>query len=69
MKELLKELESCNMCLGLPDTDEVKDVVVDPTTTQEYMPGAIIRHSVPKSVDCYTIKEATRHLKNSCQPA
>jgi len=32
VKELLKKLECCNMCMGLPDSDEVKDVVVDPTT-------------------------------------
>ena len=83
VKELLKELESSSMCVGLPDTDEVKDVVVDPTT-QEYMPGAIVRHSVPKdstaeepnfevfvscrSVDCRVIKEKTYGQKDSCQP-
>ena len=71
------------MCVGLPDTDEVKDVALDPTT-QEYMPADIIRHSVPKestteepnfevfvsfrSVDCRMIKEATSDEKNSCQP-
>ena len=60
--------------VGLPDTGEVKDVVVD-AATQEYMPGAIVCHSVPKestteapnfkvfvscrSVDCREIKEVT----------
>ena len=69
--------------MGLPNTDEVKDVVVDPTT-QEYMPGAIVRHSVPKestieepnfevflscrSGACRMIMEATSDQKNSCQP-
>ena len=83
MKDLLKKLESCSMCVGLPDTDEVKDVAVDPTT-QEYTPGAVVRHSVPKeptteepnfevfvscrSVDCRMIKEAISAEKNSCQP-
>ena len=73
MKDLLKKLESCNMCVGLPDADEVKDVAVGPTT-QEYTPGTVARHSVPKeptteepnckvfvscrSVDCRMIKEA-----------
>ena len=83
MKDLLKKLESCSMCVGLPDTDEVKDVAVDPTT-HEYTPGAVVRHSVPKeptteepnfevfvscqSVDCRMIKEAISAEKNSCQP-
>ena len=83
MKDLLKKLESCSVCVGLPDTDEVKDVAVDPTT-QEYTPGAVVRHSVPKeptaeepnfevfvscrSVDCRMIKEAISAEKKSCQP-
>mgnify|MGYP002803457648 FL=1 len=69
--------------MGLPDSDEVKDVVVDPTT-QEYMPGDIVRHSVPKeptteepnfevfvssrSADCCVIKEWKSVEKNCCQP-
>ena len=83
MKDLLKKLESCSMCVGLPDTDEVKDVAVDPTT-QEYTPGAVARHPVPKeptteepnfevfgscrSVDCRMIKEAISAEKDSCHP-
>ena len=83
MKDLVKKLESCSVCMGLPDTDEVKDVAVDPTT-QEYSPGAVVHHSVPKeptteepnfeifvscrSVDCRMIKEAISAEKKFCQP-
>ena len=47
MKELLNKLLYCTICVGVSDTDEVKDVAVDPRT-QEYLPGTIVRHSVPK---------------------
>ena len=83
VKELLKNLECCNMCMGRPDSDKVNDVVVDPTT-QEYMPGDIVHHSVPKertteepnfevfvssrSADCRVIKEGKCVEKNCCQP-
>ena len=83
VKELLKNLECCNMCMGRPDSDKVNDVVVYPTT-QEYMPGDIVHHSVPKertteepnfevfvssrSADCRVIKEGKCVEKNCCQP-
>ena len=60
--------------------DEVKVVVVDPTT-QEYMPRAIVRHSEStikepnfqvflscRCVACRMIREETSDQKNSCQP-
>lgn len=78
--ELLQLMQNSGLCEGLPDIDEVKDVVID-STTQVQLPGTIVRHSVRKqitteepnfevsvflrSVDCRVIKE-TAH--DSCQP-
>lgn len=83
IKELLGLLETSSLCEGLPDIDEIKNVVIDPTT-QYQLPGTIIRHSVPKnlpdeeahfevsvafrSVDCHVVKETSKDQQKPCQP-
>ena len=82
IKELLRLLETSSLCEGLPDIDEIKNVVIDPIT-QDQLPGTIIRHSVPKnlpeeanfevsvafrSVDCRVVKETSKDQQKPCQP-
>lgn len=47
--ELLRSIESAQLCGGLPDLTEVKDIALDPVDDAR-IPGTIIRHSLPKLV-------------------
>ncbi len=80
--ELLRSIESSQLCEGLPHLPEVKDVALDPTS-KDRIPGTILRHSVPKqltddeavyevsvsfrSVDCDLLKETTEQ-DTPCKP-
>ncbi len=47
--EILRSIESAQICKGLPDITEVKDVAVDPVHDARIQ-GTILRHSIPKLV-------------------
>ncbi len=47
--EILRSIESAQICKGLPDITEVKDVAVDPVDDARIQ-GTILRHSIPKLV-------------------
>jgi hypothetical protein len=47
--ELLRSIESAQICEGLPDLTEVKDIALDPVDDAQ-IPGTIICHSLPKLV-------------------
>ena len=43
----MRTIESTQICEGLPDNTEVKDVALDPVDDAR-IPGTILRHSIPK---------------------
>ncbi|CAB4003141.1 Hypothetical predicted protein [Paramuricea clavata] len=47
--ELLRSIESVQLCEGLPDLTEVKDIALDPADDAR-IPRTLIRHSLPKLV-------------------
>lgn len=83
VKELLQTIKESLLCDGLPDDDDVKSVVVDPTS-KSAPSGTVVRHSLPKaitheeekqfevtvvyrSVDCDMIKSFTAE-QDRCSP-
>ncbi len=84
VKELLQTIEKSFLCNGLPDDDDVKSVVVDPTS-QSAPSGTVVRHSLPKaisneedkqfevtviyrSVDCDVINRSSTAKQDQCSP-
>ena len=83
VKEVLQTIKECVLCNGLPDDEDVKSVVVDPTS-QRAPSGTVVRHSIPKnisnkeekqfevtvvyrSVDCDIIDSSTAE-RDQCSP-
>ena len=81
--ELLRAIESSQLCEVLPPISEVKDIAIDPTSNDR-IPGTILCHSIPKqldnneavyevsvsfrSVDCTIVKEPQNHQDDLCKP-
>ena len=82
VRDLPQTIKESVLCDGLPDNDDVKSVVVDPTL-QSAPSGTVVRHSLPKaiskeeekqfkvtvvyrSVDCAIIKSSTE--QEQCKP-
>ena len=81
VRDLLQTIKESVLRDGLPDNDDVKSVVVDPTS-QSAPSGTVVRHSLPKaisneekqfevtvvyrSVDCEIIKSSAE--QEQCKP-
>ena len=80
--EILRSIESAQICKGLPDITEVKDVAVDPVDDARIQ-GTILRHSIPKlipnneavfevsvsfrSVDCSILEHNSKSSDKLCK--
>ena len=50
ISELLKRIESCRLCEGLPESDDVMSVATKPIGNPSANPTTIVRHTVPKAI-------------------
>ena len=50
ISKLLQRIESCRLCDGLPESDDVMSVATEPIGDPSANPTTIVRHTVPKAI-------------------
>ena len=69
ISELRKRIESCRLCEGLPESDDVMSVASKPIGNPSANPTTIVRHTVPKAIQVEqpNFQETLSHRSAACE--